>query len=345
MSQDPLLAARDLCVSLAAPDALVRPVEGVSLAVARGEVVAIVGESGSGKSLTALALMGLRRSPRWRLEGSVRLGGSELIGAPERELRRVRGSEIALVFQEPRRALNPVGRIGAQIAEQIRVHERVSKQAAAQRAAALLERVGLPAARAAAFPHELSGGMCQRATIAMALSCGPSVLIADEPTAALDPTVQAQVLDLLGELSAAEGMAVVLVSHDLGVVAELADRVAVMYAGRVVEEGPADAIFHDPQHPYTWALLGSITRPDRPPPARLPTLAGATPAAGDATDGCRLRGRCPHALAACREEPALRPRGGRRASHLDRCWLGEEEKRSLRGVGDGIGLEGSGTGA
>ncbi|HEV2998670.1 MAG TPA: ABC transporter ATP-binding protein, partial [Solirubrobacteraceae bacterium] len=233
----PLLEVEDLRVSFATEAGVVRAVDGVSLTVGCGEVVAIVGESGSGKSVTAMTLMGLTRSPNTRVEGAARLEGQELLGASEEELRAIRGARIAIVFQDPMSSLNPVQRVGEQIAEQIRVHEReVSRDAARERAVGLMERVGIPSARSRArgYPHELSGGMRQRAMIAMALSCSPSLLIADEPTTALDVTIQAQILLELGRLREETGAGILLVTHDLGVVAEIADRILVMYAGRIV---------------------------------------------------------------------------------------------------------------
>ncbi len=266
MSDAALLDVRDLRVSFATEDGVVRAVDGVSFTVNRGEVVAIVGESGSGKSVTAMTLMGLTRGPNARFEGSAMFDGKELVTASEAELRRVRGAGIAMVFQDPMSSLDPVHRVGHQIVEQIRAHDHdVSKTQAMGRAVELMERVGIPRAaeRVRSYPHEFSGGMRQRVMIAMALSCSPKLLIADEPTTALDVTIQAQILDELRQLRDETGAGIILVTHDLGVVADIADRIVVMYSGRVVEQGSLDEIFYDPQHPYTWGLLGSITRLDR----------------------------------------------------------------------------------
>ena len=255
-------------------------------------MLAIVGESGSGKSVTAQTIIGLTRSPNARIEGSVQLGraGADRRRA-KRELRKVRGERIAMVFQDPMTSFNPVYRIGGQIVEAIRAHRGERRQGARRRARAveLLDSVGIPDAerRVDDYPHEFSGGMRQRAMIAMALALEPEVLIADEPTTALDVTIQAQILRLLEQLNRERGLATILITHDLGVVAEVADRVLVMYAGRVVEEGTLDEIFYDPQHPYTWGLLGSLTRLDRPRPQRLPQISGAPPSLLD----CRRAAR------------------------------------------------------
>jgi oligopeptide/dipeptide ABC transporter ATP-binding protein len=337
----PVLDVRGLTVAFRTEHGRVRAVEDVSFALGPGEVLAVVGESGSGKSLTALTLMGLTRGPGTEIGGTATLAGLELLGAREEELRRVRGREIAMVFQDPMTALNPVLRVGAQIIEQIRAHEDVSEADARERAIDLLDRVGIPRAKEAAdaWPHELSGGMRQRVLIAMAMSCEPAVLIADEPTTALDVTIQAQVLDELRALRDRAGTAIVLVTHDLGVVAALADRVAVMYAGRIVETGTLEEILADPQHPYTWGLLGSVPRIDGPPPARLPSIPGAPPSLADPPAGCRFRPRCPHAMEACLREPELVSRDPSRPGHLDRCWLEPPAKRTRRQLEPGrIGL-------
>ncbi len=336
-----LLDVEDLQVSFVTEDGVVRAVDGVSFTLDRGEVLAIVGESGSGKSVTAMTLMGLTRGPNSRFGGSARLGGRELVTASEDELQRIRGEEIAMIFQDPISSLSPVHRIGTQIVEQIRAHEKISKAAALDRAVQLMERVGIPRAaeRARAYPHEFSGGMRQRAMIAMALSLSPSVLIADEPTTALDVTIQAQILDEIRQLKRESDSGVIFVTHDLGVVADIADRVVVMYSGRVVEHGTLDEIFYDPQHPYTWGLLGSVTRMDREPPRRLPAIPGQPPSLVNAPQGCHFRPRCPHAFDKCGEVPPLESRVSEAPEHLDRCWLSVEEKRTKREVEDGrIGL-------
>jgi len=337
----PLLEVDDLHVSFATEDGIVRAVDGVSFSIDRGEVVAIVGESGSGKSVTAMTLMGLTRGPNARFEGRALFDGQELISAPERELRQVRGAGIAMVFQDPMSSLDPVYRIGTQIVEQIRVHEsNISRAQALDRAIELLERVGIPRAseRIRSYPHEFSGGMRQRVMIAMALSCSPQLLIADEPTTALDVTIQAQILDELRQLRSETGAGIILVTHDLGVVADIADRVVVMYAGRVVEQGTLDEIFYDPQHPYTWGLLGSIARVDRDRGQRLPAIPGMPPSLLSPPQGCHFRPRCPHAFERCTEVPELVSRLPEASEHLDRCWLDVEQKRSLRTVDGQIGL-------
>jgi peptide/nickel transport system ATP-binding protein len=342
----PLLEVTDLEVSFETEDGLLRAVDGVSFTVGSGEVVAIVGESGSGKSVTAMTLMGLTRGPNARFAGSAKFEGNELITASEAELQRVRGAAIAMVFQDPMSSLDPVYRIGDQIVEQIRVHNRdVSKAQALDRAIELMERVGIPHAsrRARSYPHEFSGGMRQRVMIAMALSCSPRLLIADEPTTALDVTIQAQILDELRQLRAETGAGIILVTHDLGVVADIADRIVVMYSGRVVEQGTLDELFYDPQHPYTWGLLGSITRLDRDRSQRLPAIPGVPPSLLRPPAGCHFRTRCPHAYDRCLEVPELIARLPDAPDHLDRCWLETERKRKLRVVGDQIGLAAEGT--
>ncbi len=307
---DPLLSVRDLRVAFATEEGVVQAVDGVSLDLAAGEILAVVGESGSGKSVTAMTLMGLTRSPNARFEGTADYKGTELIAASEDELRRVRGAEIAMIFQDPMTSLNPVLRLGEQIMEQIQEHDAMPDRQARERTVELLDKVGIPRARDRldSYPHEFSGGMRQRVMIALALSCDPSVLIADEPTTALDVTIQAQILERIRELRDETGAAVILVTHDLGVVADIADRIAVMYSGRIVEQGTLDEIFYDPQHPYTWGLLGSITRVDRPRPERLPAIAGLPPSLANRPEGCHFRPRCPHEFAKCVEVPPLEER-------------------------------------
>jgi peptide/nickel transport system ATP-binding protein len=336
----PLLEVDGLSVSFRTEQGVVRAVDGASFTVGRGEVVAVVGESGSGKSVTGLTLMGLTRSPNATIAGSARLSGRELIGASEATLRTVRGAEIAMIFQDPMSSLNPVVRVGEQIVEQIRAHDDASHQVALDRAVELMERVGIPRARdrSRAFPHEFSGGMRQRVMIAMALSCSPSLLIADEPTTALDVTIQAQIMEELGALRRETGAGILLVTHDLGVVADIADRIVVMYAGQIIEQGTLDELFYDPQHPYTWGLLGSITRVDRVRTARLPAIPGQPPSLLNAPAGCRFRPRCPHAFAACTQAPALEPRLTEVPAHRDRCILAPADKRRLRVVDGAIGL-------
>src|SRR5687767_3392892 len=338
---EPLLKVKDLRVSFATEEGVVQAVDGVTFDLAAGEVLAVVGESGSGKSVSAMTLLGLTRSPNAHFEGQAHYKGTELIGASENDLRKVRGAEIAMIFQDPMTSLNPVQKIGDQIIEQIREHEGVPEQQARERCIEMLEKVGIPRARERVdnYPFEFSGGMRQRVIIALAMSCNPSILIADEPTTALDVTIQAQILERIRELREETGAAVILVTHDLGVVADIADRIAVMYAGRIVEQGSLDDIFYDPQHPYTWGLLGSITRVDRPRPERLPAIKGLPPSLADRPEGCHLRHRCPHELAECGKVPPLDAHLSEAPEHRDRCWLSVEEKRKLREVRPGeIGL-------
>jgi peptide/nickel transport system ATP-binding protein len=340
-SRSPLLEVEDLRVSFRTEEGVVQAVDGVSFSVNPGEVLAIVGESGSGKSVTAMTMLGLTRGPNAQFGGRAMFDGRDLVTASEPELRRVRGAGIAMVFQDPMSSLDPVYRIGDQIVEQIRTHDKViSKAQALDRAVELMERVGIPRAgeRIRSYPHEFSGGMRQRVMIAMALSCSPKLLLADEPTTALDVTIQAQILDELRKLRAETGAGIILVTHDLGVVADIADRVIVMYAGRVVEQGTLDELFYDPQHPYTWGLLGSIARVDRDRNTRLPAIPGLPPSLLRPPQGCHLRPRCPHAFARCTEVPELLPRLPDSPGHLDRCWLAVDDKRKLRVVGEQIGL-------
>jgi oligopeptide/dipeptide ABC transporter ATP-binding protein len=340
MSGEALLSVRDLRVSFDTDGGRLQAVDGVSFDLAPGEVLAIVGESGSGKSVTAQTIVGLTESPNATIEGSILLRGAELRGAGEEGLRKVRGEQIGMVFQDPMTSFNPVYRIGAQIVEAIRTHREIGKAEARKLAIEMLDSVGIPnpELRIDDYPHQFSGGMRQRAMIAMALALEPDVLIADEPTTALDVTVQAQILDLLGRLNGERELATILITHDLGVVAEVADRVLVMYAGRVVEQGTLDEIFYDPQHPYTWGLLGSLARLDHPRADRLPQIAGAPPSLLDLPPGCAFAPRCPHAFERCSQPPELETRA--EAEHLDRCWLSPEQKRELRQVDGRIGLKG-----
>jgi oligopeptide/dipeptide ABC transporter ATP-binding protein len=337
-----LLSVSDLRVGFATEGGRLQAVDGVSFELAAGEMLAIVGESGSGKSVTAQTILGLTRSHNAEIEGSVRFRGEELVGARERRLRKVRGGEIAMIFQDPMTSFNPVYRVGDQIVEAIRAHrDSVGKDEARAQAVAMLDAVGIADAerRVDSYPHEFSGGMRQRAMIAMGLALEPSVLIADEPTTALDVTVQAQILRLIERLNRERGLATILITHDLGVVAEVADRVLVMYAGRVVEEGTLEQIFYDPQHPYTWGLLGSLTRLDRPRPKRLPQIGGSPPSLRSLPRGCSFRPRCPHEFGKCPKLPALDARLPEAPDHRDRCWLSPEDKREKRQVEGRIGLE------
>jgi len=325
-----ILNVDDLRVSFATEDGVVQAVSGVSFELQAGEVLAIVGESGSGKSVTAQTITGLTRAPNARITGSVTYRGRELNGLDDDQLRDVRGEQIAMIFQDPMTSLNPVYRVGDQIAEMIRAHRDVSKREAADRAVELLRSVGIPnpERRVRHYPHEFSGGMRQRVMIAMALALEPDVLIADEPTTALDVTVQAQILRLIDQLNRDRDLAVILITHDLGVVAEVADRVVVMYAGQIVENATLDETFYDPQHPYTWGLLGSLMRLDQSRTARLAQIPGQPPSLLAPPAGCRFAPRCAYAFDKCHEPPALEARAG--GNHLDRCWLDPQEKKSLR---------------
>jgi oligopeptide/dipeptide ABC transporter ATP-binding protein len=325
-----LLEVRGLKVEFATEDGIVHAVDGVDFELTRGQVLGIVGESGCGKSVTAMTLLGLTRGSNARFEGEVLYKGENLLALPEERLRRYRGTELAMIFQDPMTSLNPVYRIGDQIVEMITAHEDIGRKQARRRAVELLREVGIPnpEQRAAAYPHEFSGGMRQRAMIAMALSCQPDVLIADEPTTALDVTIQAQIIELIGRLKDDFGSSVILITHDLGVVADIADEILVMYAGRVVERGQKREVFYDAQHPYTWGLLGSIPRVDREKQRRLHSIAGSPPSLIHPPRGCKFRPRCPHAFNKCLEEPGLEDRVG--DGHLDRCWLDIEQKRQLR---------------
>lgn len=315
-----LLEVSGLRVTFPGPgDVSVYPVDGVSFTLARGETLALVGESGCGKSLTALALLRLVPPPgRIVPESRVVLEGTDLTTLPESALRAVRGGRIGMVFQDPMTSLNPVFKVGDQIAETIRAHRKVSSRAARQRALELLQEVGIPdpLRRLNAYPHQLSGGMRQRVLIAIALAAEPDVLIADEPTTALDVTVQAQILELLDQLRARRGLAVLLITHDLGVVAGRADRVNVMYAGRIVESAPTEQLFAAPSHPYTKGLFDSVPRIDGPK-TRLTPIPGTVPQPAAWPTGCRFRPRCPVAFAPCGEEP---PQAAAGPNHWARCW-------------------------
>ena len=328
---EPLLEVKGLKVRFATEDGVVRAVDGVDFQLERGKVLGIVGESGSGKSVTAMTLLGLTRGQNAAFEGEVIYKGQNLLTMPESRLRDVRGDEIAMIFQDPMTSLNPVYRIGVQIVEAIVAHESISKKQARRRAIDLLKQVGIPNAteRIDTYPHELSGGMRQRVMIALALSCNPDIVIADEPTTALDVTIQAQILALLDNLRAEFDSAVILITHDLGVVASIAHDILVMYAGRVVESGPKRELFYDPQMPYTWGLLGSIPRLDRPKQEKLHSITGSPPSLINAPRGCKFRPRCPHVFDRCIEEPELVNRV-EAPDHLDRCWLSLDDKRRLR---------------
>ena len=299
----PLLEARVLKTCFATEDGEFPAIDGVSFSVGPGRTLGIVGESGCGKTVTALTIMGLVPSPPGRIAGGEALfEGRDLLKLSQPELRELRGNQISMIFQEPMTSLNPAFTVGDQIAEAIRRHRKIGKRDARERAVEMLRRVRIPAPerRFDEYPHKLSGGMRQRVMIAMALACDPKLLIADEPTTALDVTIQAQILDLMRELREAFGTAIIMISHDLGVIAELADEVIVMYAGKVVERAAVAALFAEPQHPYTIGLLGSLPKLDRDQP-RLATIAGAVPNPLAPPPGCRFHPRCPFADEGCRQ--------------------------------------------
>ena len=323
----PLLQVADLRVHLHTHQGAVDAVRGIDFTLHRGETLGLVGESGCGKSLTALALMGLLPDAA-QASGSILLDGQELVGLDDRALCRLRGNRIGMVFQEPMTALNPVHRIGDQVAEPLRLHRGLGRAAARREALALLERVGIAdaARRLDAYPHQFSGGQRQRITIAMALACGPDLLIADEPTTALDVTVQQQILDLISDLVAERGMALILISHDLGVISQNADRMLVMYGGSVVESGPTEAVFATMAHPYTRGLFAARPQlvPRRPGErTRLATIAGTVPELAHLPAGCPFAGRCGFTMDACHTTPPppvpLGALGALGAGHMARC--------------------------
>ena len=303
--EEQLLEVRDLRTYFHTEDGVGRAVDGVSFELGRGQTLGLVGESGCGKSVTALSILRLVAPPGYIEGGQILLRGRDLLTLPDDEMRRVRGDSVAMIFQEPMTSLNPVLTCGDQIAEAVRLHQGVSANEARSRAIDMMRHVGIPAPeqRVDEFPHQLSGGMRQRVMIAMALSCNPDVLIADEPTTALDVTIQAQILDLLKGLQDEFNMAVLLITHDLGVVAEVADHVAVMYAGQIVEMGPTDKLFAQPRHPYTRGLLRSIPHLDRRVD-RLEVIPGRVPEATEFPEGCRFAPRCPLAEVACGSQEA-----------------------------------------
>jgi oligopeptide/dipeptide ABC transporter ATP-binding protein len=323
----PLLEVSGLRVAFATEEGRVQAVDDVSLSVGEREILAVVGESGSGKSVTALTVMGLTRGRNSRIEGSVRFAGEELLEASDERMRRIRGSGISMVFQDPMSALNPVMRVGAQIEEAVAAHEKLSGRARRTRAIELMERVGIPVPerRMRDYPHQFSGGMRQRVLIAMAIAGRPKLLLADEPTTALDVLIQDQILSLLLELQRDFGMSLILVSHDLGVIGEMCDRVAVMYAGEIVELSDTATLLGGPRHPYTISLLRSL--PDVTSQSRyLRSIGGAPPALVDLPGGCRFAPRCPLALDRCREwDTELLEAGA--GGHTARCWRHEETRR------------------
>jgi len=325
---DPLLEVRDLKVHFPTEDGVVKAVDGVSFRLEPGETLGVVGESGSGKSVTFLTVMGLIHRKSARVEGEVIFDGRNLLALPEDEMRHVRGNKIGMVFQDPMTSLHPYYRVGSQIAEAIRTHRDVNKDDARKQVIEMLRRVGMPRPedRAKAYPHEFSGGMRQRAMIAMGLALNPALLIADEPTTALDVTVQAQILELIGRLQQEFNVGVVLITHDLGVVADVSKKVMVMYGGKAVEMGTRDEIFRQPLHPYTWGLLDSIPTVDKRV-ERLVPIKGAPPSLINRPTGCSFHPRCPHRFEPCDKDiPELKDRGG---GHPDACHLSIEDKRRL----------------
>ncbi|MBB3237121.1 ABC transporter ATP-binding protein [Phyllobacterium endophyticum] len=304
---DNILEIRDLTVAFRTEQGPVEILQGVSFDVKAGEIVSVVGESGSGKSVTSLAIMRLITDPNAMISGTIRYKGRNLPGLSAREMRKLRGREIAMIFQDPMTALTPVHTIGWQIAEQLRIHFGVGAKAARTRSVELLGKMGIPDPERAygCFPHQLSGGMRQRAMIAMAISCDPAILIADEPTTALDVTVQAQILDLLQDLRREYGSSIILITHDMGVVSTIADRVLVMYSGRIIENGAKSDLLDKPQHPYTLGLMRSIPPMTGERPHRLPSISGSPPLPGNRPEGCSFRPRCEFSFSKCNAAPPL----------------------------------------
>jgi peptide/nickel transport system ATP-binding protein len=329
VATQPLLEVRDLKVTFPTEDGLVRAVDGVTFSLFPGETLGVVGESGSGKSVTFLTIMGLVGESQAVVEGEVLFKGEDLLKMPNDEIRKVRGSQISMIFQDPMTSLHPFYRVGQQIGEAIRTHQKVSKAEAMAQAVDMLRKVGIPRPkeRAHQYPHEFSGGMRQRAMIAMGLSLNPDLLIADEPTTALDVTVQAQILDLIDRLQQEFDAAVVLITHDLGVVAEHCDNIQVMYAGRAAEYGSARDIYYDADHPYTWGLLGSLARLDSAGRSRLNPIKGLPPSMINVPSGCAFHPRCPYVFDRCRVEvPPLLPTDGQ---HSSACFLSVADKERI----------------
>ena len=335
---EPLLSVEDLRVSFHTDDGVVHAVDGISYSLEAGQTLGIVGESGSGKTVSSLTTLGLTRSRRSKIEGRILFEGEDIVSMSDDKLRRIRGNDVAMIFQDPLSAMHPFYKVGAQLVEAMQAHRSISKSAARTRAAELLELVGIPdpKRRVDQYPHEFSGGMRQRAMIAMALANEPKLLIADEPTTALDVTVQAQILALLGDLQTRLGTAIIIITHDLGVVAEIADKIAVMYAGRIVERGTTQEIFNTPQHPYTWGLLSSIPRLDNPRGEELVPVSGRPPSLINRPSGCYFHPRCPYVqdshkridphLVSVEDDP----------NHMVACVLEEPVRRKIwEGIRDG----------
>jgi peptide/nickel transport system ATP-binding protein len=330
---EPLLSVEDLRVSFRTDDGVVHAVDGISYSLEAGKTLGIVGESGSGKTVSSLTALGLTRSRNATIEGKIVFDGQDTVTLDDAGLRKVRGNDMAMIFQDPLSALHPFYKVGAQLVETMQAHQKISRSAARTRAAELLDLVGIPdpKRRVDQYPHEFSGGMRQRAMIAMALANEPKLLIADEPTTALDVTVQAQILALLEDLQQRLGTAIIIITHDLGVVAELADDIAVMYAGRIVERGTAQEIFNSPQHPYTWGLLTSIPRLDNPRNEELVPIAGRPPSLINRPSGCAFHPRCPYVQEAHKRiDPRLEPvNGAGEGGHAAACLLPTEARTRI----------------
>ncbi|HEX8081958.1 MAG TPA: ABC transporter ATP-binding protein [Jatrophihabitans sp.] len=333
---DAFLSVRDLRVHFPTADGLVKGVDGLSFDVRRGEIMGIVGESGSGKSVTSQAILGLHKGSQARITGEIWLDGTELVGASEDEMRSLRGDKMAMIFQDPLSAMHPFYRVGAQISEAYLVHNKVSKSVAKKRTIEMLDRVGIPnpEKRFSDYPHQFSGGMRQRAMIAMALVCDPKLLIADEPTTALDVTVQAQILDLMKDLQKEFNSAIILITHDLGVVAETCDQVVVMYGGQCVETGSVNDLFYEPEMPYAWGLLTSMPRMDRTRQERLQPIPGQPPSLIQVPKGCVFNPRCGFTdhvpgRRCFTDRPELLPTSGGSAGHALRCHIEPDERRRI----------------
>ena len=326
------LELRDLRIHFPTDDGLVKSVDGLSFSLDKGRTLGIVGESGSGKSVTSLGILGLHNRKNAKVSGEIWLNGTEVVGASPEQVRRLRGKHMAMIFQDPLSSMHPFYTVGNQIIEAYRIHNDVSKQVARKHAIDMLGRVGIPQPdrRVDSYPHEFSGGMRQRAMIAMALSCDPELLIADEPTTALDVTVQAQILDLLRDLQEEFNSAIIMITHDLGVVAELSDDILVMYGGRCVEYGSVEDVFHNPQHPYAWGLLGSMPRLDRERSERLLPIKGTPPSLINIPEGCAFNPRCAYKDltqgASVTDRPELREVA---AGHKVACHLSAEQRREI----------------
>jgi len=328
---DKLLEVSDLSTHFFTHAGVVKAVNGVSFDLEQGETLGIVGESGSGKTVAALSVLRLIPDPPGKVvEGKILLRGRDLLGLDDDEMRAVRGNDIAMIFQDPMTSLNPVFKIGVQIAEAIVLHQGKSKREAWQMAAELLAKVGIPDAqrRVNEYPFEYSGGMRQRAMIAMAISCNPDILIADEPTTALDVTIQAQIMDVIREMQSVYNSAVIIITHDLGVVAQMADKVSVMYGGRTVEYGPVDEVYYNPHQPYTWGLLGSLPRLDETEKQRLTPIKGQPPNLLLLPPGCPFTGRCPYEREVCRQTWPEREIVG--PDHGVHCWIPLDERVAIR---------------